>query len=99
VVGDQPAQHGVGVLGVAQVPGVIERMQARDGKAGGVADIVQPGCGFEQIGVRAENRRQAASAGGDALDVRPAAGQGSRRSSRASCSPHDASVFMQRRSC
>jgi hypothetical protein len=29
VVGDQPAQHGVGVLGVAQVPGAIELVQAR----------------------------------------------------------------------
>ena len=45
------------------------------GKAGGVADVVQPGGGFQQIGVRAENRRQAAGPGGDALDVRPAAGK------------------------
>jgi hypothetical protein len=27
VMGDQPAQHGVGVLGVAQVPGAVECMQ------------------------------------------------------------------------
>jgi hypothetical protein len=74
VVGDQPAQHGVGVLGVAQVPGAIELVQAGGGEAGGVADVVQPGGGFEQVGVRAENGRQAAC--GDALDVRPAAGQG-----------------------
>ena len=76
VMGDQPAQHGVGVLGVAQVPGAIELVQAGDGEAGGVADVVQPGGGFQQIGVRAENRCQAACPGGDALDVRPAAGQG-----------------------
>ena len=31
VMGDQPAQHGVGVLGVAQVPGAIELVQAREG--------------------------------------------------------------------
>ena len=30
----QPAQHGVGVLDVAQVPGAIELVQAREGKAG-----------------------------------------------------------------
>ena len=27
VMGDQPAQHGVGVLGVAQVPGAVQGMQ------------------------------------------------------------------------
>ncbi len=77
VMCDQPAQHGIGVLGVAQVPGTIELVQAGGGEAGGVADVVQPGGGFQQIGVRAENRCQAACPGGDALDVRPAAGQGS----------------------
>ena len=76
VVGDQPAQHGIGVLGVAQVPGAVELVQAGGGEAGGVADVVQPGGGFQQIGVRAENGCQAACPGGDALDVRPAAGQG-----------------------
>ena len=64
------------MLGVAQVPGAIELVQAGGGEAGGVADVVQPRGGFQQIGVRAENRRQAACPGGDALDVRPAAGQG-----------------------
>ena len=76
VVGDQPAQHGIGVLGVAQVPGAIELVQAGGGEAGGAADVVKPRSGFQQIGVRAENRRQAACPGGDALDVRPAARQG-----------------------
>ena len=76
VVCDQPAQQGVGVLGIAQVPGAIELVQAREGKAGRVADVVQPGGGFQQIGVRAENGCQAACPGGDALDVGPAAGEG-----------------------
>ena len=57
VMGDQPAQHGIGVLGVAKVPGAIELVQARGGGAGGVADVVQLGGGLQQIGVRAENRR------------------------------------------
>jgi hypothetical protein len=47
VVGDQAAQHGVGVLGVAQVPGAVELVQARDGDARGVADVVYPGGGFQ----------------------------------------------------
>jgi hypothetical protein len=51
-------------------------VQAGAGEAGGVADVVQPGGGFQQVGVRAENRCQAACSAGDALDVRPAAGQG-----------------------
>ena len=88
VVGDQPAQHGIGVLGVAKVPGAVELVQAGSGEARGVADVVQPGGGFQQIGVRAENRCQAACPGGDALDVRPAPGRGSWRSARASCWAH-----------
>jgi len=76
VVGDQPAQHGIGVLGIAKVPRAVELMQAGGGEAGGIADVVQPGGGFQQLGVRAENGCQAACPGGDALDVRPAAGQG-----------------------
>ncbi len=75
VVGDQPAQHGGSVLGVAQVPGAVELMQARDGKIGCVADVVQPRGGFQQIGVCAKNRRQAVRPGGDPLDVLPAPGQ------------------------
>ena len=75
VVGDLSAQHGVGMLGVAEVPDAVEGMQARGGQAGRVADVMQPG-GFEQIGVSAENRRQTACPGGHALDVCPAAGEG-----------------------
>jgi hypothetical protein len=41
------------VLGVAQVPGAVELVQADGNQAGGVADVVQPRGGFEQIGVRA----------------------------------------------
>jgi hypothetical protein len=74
VVGDQTAQQGAGVLGVAQVPGAVKRVEARRGKAGGVADVVQPRRGFDQVGVHAEDTCQAACPGGDALDVRPAAG-------------------------
>ena len=76
VMGDEPAQHGAGVLGVAQVAGAVEWVEARGGEAGCVADVVQPRGGFQEIGVRAENGCQAACPGGDALDVRPAAGEG-----------------------
>ena len=34
VMGDQSAEHGVGMLGVAQVPGAIELVQAGGGEAG-----------------------------------------------------------------
>jgi len=76
VMADQPSQHGVGVPGVAQVPGAVQGVQASGGKAGGVADVVQPRGGFQQVGVSAEDCCQAACARGDALDVRPAAGNG-----------------------
>jgi len=75
-MGDQPAQHGVGVLGIAQVTGAVQGVQARHGQARRVADVVQPPGGFQESGVRAENRYQAACPRGDALDVRPAAGEG-----------------------
>jgi hypothetical protein len=76
VVGDQPAQHGGGVLGVAQVTGAVEWVEARRGKAGRVADVVQPCGGCQEIGVSAENMVKAACPGGHALDVRPPAGEG-----------------------
>ena len=75
-MGDQPAQHGVGVLGVAQVTGAVEWVEARRGEAGRVADVVQPPGGFQEIGVSAENMVKAACPGGNALDVRPPAGEG-----------------------
>jgi hypothetical protein len=31
---DQPAQHGIGVPGIAQVPGAVELVQAGGGEAG-----------------------------------------------------------------
>jgi hypothetical protein len=64
------------VLGVAKVPGAIELVQARGGEAGGEPMSCSRAAGLQQIGVRAENGRQAACPGGDALDVRPAAGKG-----------------------
>ena len=60
VMGDPQAQHGVGVLGVAQVTGAVEWVEARRGKAGRVAYVVQPRGGFQQIGVSARNRYKAA---------------------------------------
>ena len=97
MMGDQSAQQGVGMLDVAQVPGAIELVQASEGKAGGVADVVQPGGGFQQIGVRAEGWRQAACPRGDALDMCPAVGRKSWRSAWARCSAHEASWFMRLR--
>jgi hypothetical protein len=76
VMGDQPAHHGVGLMDVAQVTGAVQGVQARRGQAGRLADVVQPRGGLQEIGVSAENRCQAACPRSDALDVRPAAGQG-----------------------
>jgi hypothetical protein len=64
------------MLGVAQVPGSVNGVEARDDETGRVADVVQPGGGFQQVCVRAEGWRQAACPRGDALDVCPAAGEG-----------------------
>ena len=75
VVGDEAAQRGVGVLDIAKVTGTVQRVQARRGQPGRVADVVQPRGGFQEIGIRAENGCQTACPRGDALDVRPAAGQ------------------------
>ena len=58
---------------------------------------MQPGGGFQQIGISAENGYQIACPGGDALGVRPAAGESSCRSARANCSAQEASVFMRPR--
>jgi hypothetical protein len=51
-------------------------VQARVGVAGRVAGVVQPCGGFQQIGISAEHRCQAARPRGDTLDVCPAAGEG-----------------------
>ena len=59
-----------------RVTGAVQGVQARHGQAGGVADVVQPRRGLQEIGVQAENGCQAACPCGDALDVRPAAGEG-----------------------
>jgi hypothetical protein len=76
VMSDQSAEHDDGVLDVAQIPGAVECVQVRHGKAGRISDVVQPCGGFQQIGVSAENGCQAACPGSDPLNVRPAAGEG-----------------------
>jgi len=47
-MGDQSAQQGVSVLGIAQVTGTVQGVQARHGQAGRVADVVQPCRGFRR---------------------------------------------------
>ena len=79
VMCDQPAQHGVGVPEIAQVTGAVECMQARHGQAGRLADVVQPRGGLQEISVRAKNRRQDACPGGNTLEMRLVAGEGSWR--------------------
>ena len=64
------------MLDVAKVAGAVQAVQAGVGEFGEVADVVQPGGGLEEFGVRAEGRLEGAGPGADALDVGPAAGQG-----------------------
>jgi len=76
VMRDETAQHRVSVLDIAEVTGAVQAMQPGGGEFRKVADVVQPGSGFEQPGVGADGRREAARPGGDSLDVGPAAGKG-----------------------
>jgi hypothetical protein len=97
VMGDQPAQQGVGVLSVAQVPGAVECVQARGGEAGRVADVVQPRSGFQQTGISAENRCRLRARAATPWTCAQRRGRDSWRSTWASCSAHEASVFMRPR--
>ena len=45
VVGDQAAEHRVGVVDIAEVAGAVEGMEPGRVQAWGVADVVQPGGG------------------------------------------------------
>jgi hypothetical protein len=96
VMRDQPAHQSVSMPCVAQIPGAIELVQAREGKAGGVANVVHPRGGFQQIDVSAENRCQAARAA-TPWECAQRRGKGSCRSARASGSAREAAVFMRPR--
>ena len=63
------------MLDVAEVAGAVQAVQASGGQVGVIADVVQPGSGFQESGVRAETEGEGAGAGGDSLDVGPAAGK------------------------
>jgi hypothetical protein len=58
---------------------------------------VQPGGGFQQVGVGAENGCQAAGPGGDALGVRPAAGKKLLQERPGKWFGQEASAFMRPR--
>jgi hypothetical protein len=77
MVRDQSAQQFVGVLDIPQVAGAVELVQTGMGQFGQIADVMQPCGSFQQVGVRAEGSCDAASPGSDALNVCPAAGEGS----------------------
>jgi hypothetical protein len=75
VMRDQTAQDRVSEMRVAEVPGAVERMKAGLGQLGGVADVMQPRGGFEQIGVITEDRGERSGSRCDPLNMRPAAGE------------------------
>jgi hypothetical protein len=72
VVCDEVAESGVCVV-VAEVAGAVEGVKAGIYEGGGVADVVEPGGGFEEVGVVAEDGDEGASLAGYALSVCPAA--------------------------
>ena len=69
---DQPDQSGRDVRG-REVAGPVERVEARDRQRRGVPNVVQPGGSVQQLGVIAEVRAQATSAGSHVLNVHPSA--------------------------
>ena len=73
--GDQDAEQIVQEVGVAQVPGSVQRVEPSDHQGGRVADVVQPGGGDRQAGVTAKDGRQGPGGGRDTLGVRPATGE------------------------
>lgn len=73
VMRDHPAQERFGALDVAEVSGAVERMEAGVVKIRRVPNVVQPRCGFNDFGIRAENQSQGLGLRGNALRVRPAA--------------------------
>jgi hypothetical protein len=79
VVGDQGAERGGGVLGVAQVAGAVQRVKARArvGQGGRVADVVQPSRRDQQVSILAEDEAERAGGRGDA-GGRPATCSGGR---------------------
>jgi len=75
VVGDQAAEEVIGMLGIAEVPGTVERMETGHSDGWGVADVVEPRGGGDQVSVFAQETGYGSSRGGDSLGVRPAAGE------------------------
>ena len=74
------------MLDIAQVPGAVELMEAGAGQLGQVADVVQPGRGFQQPGVRAERGRGRDAARSAATPWTCAQRRGSGTSSRSRAS-------------
>ena len=97
VMGDEPAQRGVGVLGVAQVPGAIEWVQTRYGQTGWVADVVQPRGGFQEIGARSRTGARLRARAATPWTCAQRRGTDSWRSVRARCSAQGASAIMRPR--
>ena len=71
----QPTQQLIGLGGVAQVAGAVERVKSGVDQIGRIADVMQPRGGDKQIGVLAEDGLEGKGLGSDALRVCPPAGQ------------------------
>ena len=75
MIGHETAQGIAGALDVPEIAGTVERMKARSGKRGRVADVMQPGSGLDQVSGVSEDGGKRPCPGGDASRMRPAAGQ------------------------
>ncbi len=68
-MGNETAQVFVGLVDVAEVPGSVERVEAGDDQVRRVADVMQPCGGLKEVGVVAEDGREATSLTRDSLSV------------------------------
>ena len=97
VVCDQPEQHPIGMLGVAQVPGAIELVQAGGGEAGGVADVVQPSGASSRSASALRTGARPRARAATPWTCAQRRGRGSCRSAWARCPAHETSAFMRSR--
>jgi hypothetical protein len=72
VVCDEPTQQFVRPLNVAQVARTVQGVKVGRDELRRVPDVVQPGSGFDQVGVVAENRGERSRLRGNTLGVCPA---------------------------
>jgi hypothetical protein len=71
VPGDQAAECLFGLADIPEIACPVEGMEAGIHQRRRVADVVQPGCGFDQLRVGAKHGSEGAGLRGDTSDMRP----------------------------